>query len=100
MESPPISPPEHTEARTLLPPPLFFLSASRTEARLTARFQLLGLKLHCFRGDLNSPKVTLLSREGLSSAMVPSPPPLFIDLRWSYFVSWSKLILPLGSHFE
>ena len=79
MESPHLSP-EHTKARTLLPP-LFFLSVSRTEARLTARFQLLGLKLHCFRGDLNSPKVTLLSREGLSSAMVPSPPPLFIDLR-------------------
>ena len=77
MESPHLSP-EHTKARTLLPP---FLSVSRTEARLTARFQLLGLKLHCFRGDLNSPKVTLLSREGLSSAMVPSPPPLFIDLR-------------------
>ena len=77
MESPYLSP-EHTKARTLLPP---FLSVSRTEARLTARFQLLGLKLHCFRGDLNSPKVTLLSREGLSSAMVPSPPPLFIDLR-------------------
>ena len=63
MESPHLSP-EHTEARTLLPP-FFFLSVSRTEARLTARFQLLGLKLHCFRGDLNSPKVTLLSREGL-----------------------------------
>ena len=62
MESPHLSP-EHTKARTLLPP--FFLSVSRTEARLTARFQLLGLKLHCFRGDLNSPKVTLLSREGL-----------------------------------
>ena len=97
MESPHLSP-EHAEARTLLPPPS--LSVSQTEARLTAHFQLLGLKLHCFRGDLNSPKVTLLSQEGLSSAMVPSPPPLFIDLRWSYFVSWSKLILPLGSHLE
>ena len=84
MESPPISPPEHTEARTLLPP-LFFLSASRTEARLTARFQLLGLKLHCFRGDLNSPKVTLLSREGLSSAMVPSPPPSFYRFKVELF---------------